>query len=91
MKWRYVAILLLSPLAACGGPHVRSNLAQCQLSPAAKDRFGAWDTGYLEACMQAHSYIVDYSHTGQEGVKCGILSSPQIDARCYRRDSLLGE
>jgi len=90
MKWGSVVIFLLLPLAACGGPHVRINLAQCKFMPAAKDRLGVWDTKYLAACMQAHGYIVDDSLTGQDGEKCVNLPSPQIDARCYRLDSPLG-
>jgi hypothetical protein len=90
MKWRCVVILLLLPLTACNGPHVRSNLALCKIAPTAKDRLGAWDTSYLKACMRAHGYVVDYSRTGQEGLKCENLPSPQVDARCYRQDSPLG-
>jgi len=78
-------------LAGCDdGSAARQNLAQCELSPHAKQPEGSWNDNYLSTCMQAKGWIVEKKHTAL-GVKCGDLDYPEIAASCYRPDNALAK
>jgi len=92
MKNRQLLLIFLPLLlAGCDGPNTRKNLAECQLAREARDPSGSWNENFLKTCMQEHGYIVDNNLKGNGGTRCGALEYPQIDAGCYRIDTLLGK
>ena len=92
MKNRTLLLVFLPLLlAACDGPDTRKNLAECQLAHEARDPSGSWNENFLETCMRGHGYVIDRKLKGNGGVRCGALDYPQIDASCYRTDTLLGK
>ena len=81
---------MLLVLAACDDAEARKNLAECMLSPQAKDRTGGWDDNYLSLCMQARGFVIDNRLTWN-GSKCDDLPYPQIVAECFRTDTWFAE
>jgi hypothetical protein len=82
--WFGVAVMVL--LTGCDqAPAIRQNLAQCQLSPEAHRKSGAWDDSYLAICMQARGYRLDTSRSNN--ARCDALPYPAIVEACYRRDN----
>jgi hypothetical protein len=82
-----VAIAALA-LVACDDSGNRQALAQCMLSPEAKDPHGfgegAWKADYLRLCMQAKGYVLDENLPGRTDLQCGALAYPYVNAGCYR-------
>lgn len=90
-----VLTLIVLALAACDNAGARQSLAQCMLSPEAKDPKGwgegIWDRSYLRLCMQAKGYVPDSGLVSASGLACGALAYPHVEAACYRPDHLLAK